>query len=197
MKPIPLRRAVPGGFCRDDFAVDHQARTMTCPAGITVPIAPRGRASFGAKCTGCRASETAAPHRLRGLENGASIPMTTSSLRPAVNGNKESGSRSTRRWRPMVERSIAWLVAERSPAASDSAASRNRRLGLYLRAAAINLRRLVNLGLRTSGRMAAQERPDPLRASSGRQREHSLRALPTWVADFNPLACRRFGRTCP
>src|SRR5580704_19100143 len=31
------------------------------------------------------------------------------------------------------------------------------------------------------------ERPDPLRASPGRQRGTSLRALPTWVADFNPL----------
>lgn len=55
IKPIPLRRGIPGGFCRDDFLVDHHARTMTCPAGITVAIAPKGQATFGAKCTGCDA----------------------------------------------------------------------------------------------------------------------------------------------
>src|SRR5882672_6276289 len=30
IKAIPLRRAVPGGFDRDDFIVDHDARTVTC-----------------------------------------------------------------------------------------------------------------------------------------------------------------------
>jgi hypothetical protein len=30
IKP-PLRSAVPGGFDRDDFVVDHDNRTVTCP----------------------------------------------------------------------------------------------------------------------------------------------------------------------
>jgi len=33
IKPIPLRPPVPGGFTADDFAIDHSARTATCPAG--------------------------------------------------------------------------------------------------------------------------------------------------------------------
>ena len=33
IKPGPLRPAVPGGFTIDDFTVDEQAGTVTCPAG--------------------------------------------------------------------------------------------------------------------------------------------------------------------
>jgi hypothetical protein len=53
-----------------------------------------------------------------------------------------------RRWRPMVERSIAWLVAKGNRRCRFRGVNANR-LGLSLRAAAINLRRLVNLGLTT------------------------------------------------
>lgn len=45
IKPIPARSAVPGGFNRDDFIVDHQAMTATCPAGHTVNITPTQRPS--------------------------------------------------------------------------------------------------------------------------------------------------------
>ncbi len=41
IKPVPLRTPVPGGFTTDDFAVDFDARTVTCPANHTLPI-PRG-----------------------------------------------------------------------------------------------------------------------------------------------------------
>ncbi len=54
IKPIPLRRpAIEGGFTRDDFTVDHQTRTVTCPQGITVHIAAGGSATFGKRCDGC------------------------------------------------------------------------------------------------------------------------------------------------
>ena len=33
IKPGPLRPAVPGGFTIDDFTIDEQAGTVTCPAG--------------------------------------------------------------------------------------------------------------------------------------------------------------------
>ena len=36
IKPIPLRSTA-GRFNRDDFRIDHTARTATCPAGHTVP----------------------------------------------------------------------------------------------------------------------------------------------------------------
>jgi hypothetical protein len=53
IKPIPLPAAVPGGFTRDDFAVDLQAKTVTCPAGHTVAITPSGRAVFDWRCGPC------------------------------------------------------------------------------------------------------------------------------------------------
>ena len=56
IKAIPLRRNPklgPDQFNRDDFIIDHTARTATCPAGITVTISPKGAATFGAKCRGC------------------------------------------------------------------------------------------------------------------------------------------------
>jgi hypothetical protein len=52
---------------------------------------------------------------------------------------------------PMVERSIAWLVADNHRRVSGFRGVEKNRFGLSLRAAAINLRRLVNLGLDHQG----------------------------------------------
>src|SRR5262249_23048295 len=51
IKPWPT--ATTRRFGRDDFVVDHGARTVTCPAGVTVNIAPKGSAAFGAHCRDC------------------------------------------------------------------------------------------------------------------------------------------------
>ena len=54
IKPIPLARPkIEGGYDRDDFTVDHDNRTVTCPAGHTVTITERGVATFGRRCRGC------------------------------------------------------------------------------------------------------------------------------------------------
>jgi hypothetical protein len=53
IKPMPLRTPVPGGFTSDDFAIDFDARTVTCPANHTVGIQPRGRAKFEKHCRSC------------------------------------------------------------------------------------------------------------------------------------------------
>ena len=53
---------------------------------------------------------------------------------------------SYRRWRPMVERSIAWLVTNGHRRVRYRGLARNQ-LGLSARVAAINLRRLVTMGL--------------------------------------------------
>ncbi len=50
----------------------------------------------------------------------------------------------------MVERSIAWLVTDNHRRVRFRGVERNQ-LGLWLRVAAINLRRLVNLGLDHQG----------------------------------------------
>ena len=52
-----------------------------------------------------------------------------------------------RRWRPMVERSLAWLVAGGNRRLRYRGVERNN-AWLHTRLAALNLRRLVNLGLR-------------------------------------------------
>ncbi len=148
IKPIPLRRAVPGGFSRDDFAVDHQARTMTCPSGITVPIAPKGQATFGAKCTGCALRDRCTTSQ-RGLKT--IIHSHDDELVAARRQWKEGvGLDEYRRWRPMVERSISWLVADGNRRVRFRGVERNQ-LGLAHRVAALNLRRLVKLGLVNDG----------------------------------------------
>jgi DDE family transposase len=53
IKPGPLRPAVPGGFTLDDFTIDEQAGTVTCPAGITRPMTRTRAVTFGAACAGC------------------------------------------------------------------------------------------------------------------------------------------------
>jgi len=53
IKPKPAQRAVEGGFTRDDFTVDEQAGTVTCPAGVTRPVPPARHVVFGGACTAC------------------------------------------------------------------------------------------------------------------------------------------------
>ena len=52
LKPGPLRPAVPGRVI-DDFAADHAAGTVTCPAGITRHVTRTRAVTFGAACRGC------------------------------------------------------------------------------------------------------------------------------------------------
>jgi IS5 family transposase len=148
IKPIPLRPAVPNGFTLDDFAIDTSAGTVTCPQGYTVPITQRGRADFRAKCRGC-------PVRMRCTRsrNGRLMKLhPRHDLLFAARRDAQTGEfqGSYRRHRPMVERSIAWLVARGNRRVRYRGLVRNQ-LGLSHRVAAINLRRLVNLGLDHDG----------------------------------------------
>ena len=52
IKPINPRPRIPGGFTRDDFTIDTDAQTVTCPAGHTRAV-KSGAARFGALCGGC------------------------------------------------------------------------------------------------------------------------------------------------
>jgi hypothetical protein len=53
IKPKPLRPPVEGGLTVDDFTVDEQAGTVTCPAGNTVALSRTRIATFGALCRDC------------------------------------------------------------------------------------------------------------------------------------------------
>jgi len=148
IKPFPTSTAVPGGFHRDDFIVNHVAHTVTCPAGHTVPIAPRGGATFGSRCRSCPVR-----HRCTTAETGRHLTITPHNAELVESRRAWRDGDFTedyRRWRPMVERSIAWLVADNHRRVRFRGVERNH-LGLSMRIAAINLRRLVNLGLSHDG----------------------------------------------
>ena len=148
IKPWPLQTAVPGGFHRDDFVVDHDAGTVTCPAGHTVKITPRLNAVFGRRCHDCalRAHCTTA-------KDGRSLDLTPHDnelVALRASWSRGEFKEDYRRFRPMVERAIAWLVADAHRRVRFRGVEKNQ-LGLSLRIAAINLRRLINLGLAHDG----------------------------------------------
>lgn len=147
VKPWPIKPAVEGGFTIDDFNYDtagaNGTGTLTCPAGITRKPSARGNVTFGVACRGC-------PLRQR--------CTTSASGRTVLLGEHHQLQREHRKraadegfqtvyrqHRPMVERSIAWLTrgARRVP---------YRGIGknnswLHHRVAALNLRRLLAMGL--------------------------------------------------
>jgi IS5 family transposase len=144
IKPIPLRPAVPGGFTKDDFAIDLHAGMVTCPAGHTVTITPGGRAVFDWRCGPCPLRE-----RCTRAKDGKTVnlhPHEAELTAARHQATDPAFQASYRRWRPMVERSIAWLVANGHRRVRYRGLARNQ-LGLSLRVAAINLRRLVRMGL--------------------------------------------------
>jgi IS5 family transposase len=148
VKPWPSRTAVPGGFERDDFVIDEGAQTATCPAGHTVAITPTRRAVFGIRCGEC-------PSRARCTtsKKGRTLLLTThdQELIESRRAWREGDfAENYRRFRPMVERSIAWLVVNNNRRVRFRGVEKNQ-LGLSMRVAAINLRRMVNLGLDHDG----------------------------------------------
>ena len=147
IKPWPLARNPKLGsdqFVRDQFRIDYEARTVTCPEGRTVPISPGGAAGFGPRCRGCPARS-----RCTSAVDGKTFKVTDHDqlLAAARAGWSEGiGVEDYRQHRPMVERSIAWLVANNNRRVRYRGVERNR-IGLSTRVAAVNLRRLLNLGL--------------------------------------------------
>ena len=147
IKPPPRPATVPGGFSIDDFTVDEANGHVTCPGGHTRPISAARTVNFGPLCHGCplrdqcttaKDGRTLRLHRHDAMLRAARRAwITNADLRATY-----------RQHRPMVERSIAWLVGTRG---------RCRRVPyrgvtannwwIHTRAAALNLRRLLNLGL--------------------------------------------------
>ena len=144
IKPIPLSSAVPGGFTIHDFQVDPQAGTVTCPAGYQARLTKSGQARFARHCQRCPLRQ-----RCTTATGGRTIRVHPhdSELRAARRrATTRSFQQSYRRWRPMVERSLAWLVADGCRRVPYRGIGRND-LWWSLRVAAVNLRRLLILGL--------------------------------------------------
>ena len=148
IKPWPTSRNANLGddqFHRDDFTIDYTARTVTCPNGITTHLSVKGTATFGAKCRGC-------PVRSRCTSAVAGKAFVVGEHDQLLAANRARWNSDTdlvadyRQHRPMVERTIAWLVANGHRRCRHRGVERNQ-LALSIRAATINLRRLLNLGL--------------------------------------------------
>jgi IS5 family transposase len=144
VKPPPLRPAVEGGFTLDDFDINRSAGTVCCPAGVTVTITPSRAARFGASCKDCplrqrcttaTAGRTIVLHPHHDLLAAARAQSCADAFLDVY-----------RRHRPMIERTIAWLVRGPNRKVRYRGIERNR-LWLAHRAAAVNLTRLINLGL--------------------------------------------------
>jgi IS5 family transposase len=148
IKPIPLQPAVPGGFGRDDFTVDHETNTVTCPVGVSVSFGRGLAAHFGSRCTGCPMRE-----RCTTSAKGRALKLNVYDIElEAARRRAETREFQLvyRRWRPMVERAIAWVVAGGNRRLRYRGVARNHQW-LVTRTAALNLRRLVNLGLGYNG----------------------------------------------
>ncbi len=132
-----------GGFTLDDFTVEEAAGTATCPHGVTRPISRTRHVTFGAACRGCPLRE-----RCTTSATGRSLHLHEhDALQRAHRARAaDPGFQATyRRHRPMVERSIAWLTRGHRRVPYRGVIRNN--AWLHLRVAAINLRRLLNLGL--------------------------------------------------
>ena len=119
-------------------------RTVGCPAGYQTPITASGQASFARHCRRCPLRQrctTASGGRTIGVH-----PHEDELRAARRRATTRAFQDSYRRWRPMVERSIAWLVADGCRRVPYRGVDRN---GLWwsLRVAAVNLRRLLVLGL--------------------------------------------------
>jgi IS5 family transposase len=147
IKPKPLQAPVAGGLTVDDFAVDEQAGTVTCPAGHTVRLSRTRIATFGvacrdcplrAQCTTCKTGRKLVLHPRDDLLRAARTDWA------ADDGLREDYMAH----RPSVERAVAQV-----------ATFRGRRLKLRYRGvaknhawlkrrtAALNLRNLIGKGL--------------------------------------------------
>jgi len=156
IKPWPLRPAVEGGFTLDEFTVTEptgdQAGTVRCPNGVTRVMTANRSVTFGAACRGC-------PLRARCTTSTSGRSLKLHPHQALQRAHRERATDPDfqavyRRHRPMVERSIAWLVAGGNRRLRFRGTRLND-LWLHHRVAGLNLRRLLNLGLtRTTGAWA-------------------------------------------
>ncbi len=147
IKPKPLQSPVEGGFTVDDFAVDEQAGTATCPAGHTVTLSRTRIATFGVacrdcplrqRCTTCKTGRKLVLHERDDLLRAARADWA------ADPGLREDYMHH----RPNVERAVAQVATFRGRRLKlrYRGVARNH-AWLKRRTAAVNLRNLLGKGL--------------------------------------------------
>jgi hypothetical protein len=147
IKPKPLQAPVKGGFTVDDFTVDEQQGTVTCPAGHTAALSRTRIATFGILCRGCPLRE-----RCTTCKTGRKLVLHPRDdlLRQArADWAASSGLREDyMKHRPNVERAIAQVATWRGRRLKlrYRGTARNNDW-LKRRTAALNLRNLITKGL--------------------------------------------------
>jgi hypothetical protein len=147
IKPKPLQSPVEGGYTIDDFTVDEEDQTVTCPNGNTKRLSPGRVASFGALCRHC-------PLRARCTKSktGRKIVLHERDdlLRQARRDFKNNPHlrESYRQHRPNIERVVSHVASRggRRLKLRYRGTERNN-AWLKRRTAALNLRNLINRGL--------------------------------------------------
>ena len=128
--------------------IDTTVKTVTCPNGITVKITPSNNVTFGAKCSGCPLRERCTTNKTgRTLKINRNHDLLAEARTDAQTDRFQY---VYKQYRPMVERSIAWLVRNGHRKVRYRGIARNT-IGFSQRCAAINLKRLVTLGLDHNG----------------------------------------------
>ncbi len=149
---VQAPNALGGRFSKTDFAIDLDARTVTCPAGRTAPFqgVVRVSAEFGRACLACPLLT-----RCTTSPEGRTIAIGPHEAQLA---RGRSAQRSPawladyRATRPLVERKIAHLMRRRHGGRRARVRGRPRVAADFaLLAAAVNLARLAVLGLVYSG----------------------------------------------
>jgi hypothetical protein len=147
IKPKPLHRPVPGGFTNDDFTIDEQAGTATCPAGATRPITPSRSVNFGTACRDC-------PLRARCTTSKTSrhlhLHPRDDLLRQARHNWKTNPDLPDRyrRHRPNIERVVAQVATWRGRRLKlRYHGTTGNNAWLKRRTATLNLRNLIRRGL--------------------------------------------------
>jgi len=144
----------PGGrFSKDEFAIDTDAGSVTCPAGVTVslrPVAGGAMASFGMACAACPlAARCTTDRRGRSIRVG---PHEAQLTRARAASRDAAWRADYRANRPKVERRIAHLMRRRHGGRRARVRGRLKVTADFsLLAAAVNLARLAVLGLFRQG----------------------------------------------
>jgi hypothetical protein len=114
-KPFPAQGTP--GFTKEDFAIDLDARTVQCPAGVVVPILASGQARFPTPtCAGC-------PHRARcqkpDAKSGRKIQIHPREdlLKKLRAGPTTPAGRAALRARVAIEHQLAHVTARQGPRA--------------------------------------------------------------------------------
>src|SRR6266700_2735334 len=141
IKPKPLQPAVTGGFTLDDFTINEDEHTVTCPAGHTRPMSQGRTVTFGRLCAGCPLRR-----RCTTAKDGRSMTIHPHEglLRAARAQARTAGFKQAYPTRSMIERVISWTATQngrRVKLRYIGTAKNN--AWLHNRCAAINLRTLL------------------------------------------------------